>query len=576
VPPVSGGLTSRISVNPATVGLTWTNSSFNASNAPSAFVIQRSAGNNVFATIATVVGSFVTNYTDSSVVFRSAYTYRVFSTNVFGNSAFTGTNTVVWPPAAIATLTATSTATNRAVLNWVNPAANNGSGIRVERSVSGAAYAALANLATNVTTYTDTVVSAAQVISYRLFITNTIGDSLASPVATITVPFVPPAPTNLVGVATGPTTVSLSWVNVATNATSIRLLRASGTNGATLLSTLGTAVVTYTDTNAVANTNYTYSLVASNAIGMSAAVSVAVTTPPLPPVPSAPTTVVATLTNLNPVAVLVNWVNTATNATSFQVQRSVNGGPYAALATITGSNVTSYVDGTAAVNSTNAYQVRAVNLGGGSSYATSAAVFVGIRFIQSATSTAVASASSVTTPSLASSQTAGNLNIVVVGWKDATRSISSVTDSAGNTYVAAASVTTGTGLRQAIYYTKAKASAGNAVTVTFGGGAATSPDVRILEYSGVSLLDRSSGSSGTTQVASFGNTPANTSSANELVFGSCISSTTASAGTGFTSRIVTASTVIEDKFLTTIGSWALTANTTGASRFWVAQAVTFR
>ena len=51
-------------------------------------------------------------------------------------------------------------------------------------------------------------------------------------------------------------------------------------------------------------------------------------------------------------------------------------------------------------------------------------------------------------------QTAGDLNIVAVGWGDTTSTISSVTDSGGNTYTRAVGPTTTTGLQQVIYYAK--------------------------------------------------------------------------------------------------------------------------
>ena len=42
--------------------------------------------------------------------------------------------------------------------------------------------------------------------------------------------------------------------------------------------------------------------------------------------------------------------------------------------------------------------------------------------------------------------------MVVVGWNDTTSTVQSVKDSAGNTYSLAIGPTSGTGLRQSIYY----------------------------------------------------------------------------------------------------------------------------
>ena len=49
-------------------------------------------------------------------------------------------------------------------------------------------------------------------------------------------------------------------------------------------------------------------------------------------------------------------------------------------------------------------------------------------------------------------QTAGNTNILAIGWNNATSNITSVTDSAGNTYQLAVPTARGSGVSQAIYY----------------------------------------------------------------------------------------------------------------------------
>lgn len=88
----------------------------------------------------------------------------------------------------------------------------------------------------------------------------------------------------------------------------------------------------------------------------------------------------------------------------------------------------------------------------------------------------------------AAAQTAGDLNVVVVGWSDAIVQISSVSDSMGNSYTLAVGPTVQSGTAtQAIYYAKnivAATTGGNTVTIVFN-TAAIYPDIRIAEYSGV-------------------------------------------------------------------------------------------
>src|SRR5207248_3177981 len=78
-------------------------------------------------------------------------------------------------------------------------------------------------------------------------------------------------------------------------------------------------------------------------------------------------------------------------------------------------------------------------------------------------------------------QTTGNLNIVVVGWSDATATLTSVSDSRGNAYTLANGPTVQSGTAtQAIYFARNIAAGTNTVTVRFG-VAARYPDIRILE-----------------------------------------------------------------------------------------------
>jgi len=200
-----------------------------------------------------------------------------------------------------------------------------------------------------------------------------------------------------------------------------------------------------------------------------------------------------------------------------------------------------------------------------------------IAFVQATTGPAtIQSLNSSVAVAYGSAQTAGNLNIVVVGWGDNTSSVSSVTDTRGNVYTRAVGPTTNTGIQQSIYYAKNIAAGSNAVTVAFS-PAASYPDVRILEYSGLdpaSPLDGKAGASGSGTAANSGN--AATLSANELVFGAGTTGAIFNAaGSGFVSRMINAyGNIAEDKTVSATGSYNATATTN--SSVWVMQVATFR
>jgi hypothetical protein len=174
-------------------------------------------------------------------------------------------------------------------------------------------------------------------------------------------------------------------------------------------------------------------------------------------------------------------------------------------------------------------------------------------------------------------QTAGNLNIVAIGWNDTTSTVSSVKDSRGNSYTLAIGPTTGTGLRQSIYYAKNIVGGSNSVTATFNQPAAF-VDLRILEYSGLDTsdpLDVTAGAAGSG--TSPGSGSATTTSSNELIFGAGITRTHfTGAGTAFTSRIITTpdGDIAEDKVVSGVGSYSTAAPATSSS--WVMQMAAFR
>ena len=160
-----------------------------------------------------------------------------------------------------------------------------------------------------------------------------------------------------------------------------------------------------------------------------------------------------------------------------------------------------------------------------------------VSFVQVNAATPQSATSSVTV-SFKVAQTAGNLNVVVVGWNDTTTTIQSVTDNLGNQYVLAAGPVKGTGLTQSIYYAKNILGGSNSVIVTFS-KAASFPDVRVLEYSGADTanpLDVVASASGNSASANSGS--ATTTVANELIFGAdTVATGNLSAGTNFTPRI---------------------------------------
>jgi hypothetical protein len=179
-------------------------------------------------------------------------------------------------------------------------------------------------------------------------------------------------------------------------------------------------------------------------------------------------------------------------------------------------------------------------------------------------------------------QTAGNLNVVVVGWNDSTATVTSVSDSKGNVYSRAVGPTIISGtLSQSIYYAKnivAAAAGTNAVTVKFSTNASY-PDIRVLEYHGAdpnSPVDVSAAAAGNSNSSDSGSIL--TTSPTDLIFGAnMVVTSTKGAGSGFTSRMITSpdGDIAEDRMVTSTGSYNASAplNSSGS---WIMQMVAFR
>jgi len=205
-----------------------------------------------------------------------------------------------------------------------------------------------------------------------------------------------------------------------------------------------------------------------------------------------------------------------------------------------------------------------------------------VAFKQSNFAVPQTSVSSVTVK-FTSAQTVGDFNVVVVGWHDSTATVSSVVDTKGNAYAIAAgpTVSSSHGSETVYFATNIAAAAanGNTVTVTFS-ASALEPDVRIAEYSGIktsSALDVAVSAVGTSGTAANSGS-VTTTYANDLIVGADIAGTTTStAGSGYTQRILTTTDkdILEDKTVTTAGSNSATATLT-ASSWWIMQLAAFK
>ena len=364
----------------------------------------------------------------------------------------------------------------------------------------------------------------------------------------------PTAPSNLTATAASASQINLAWTASTDNVgvTGYLVERCSGA-GCSNFAQIGTPTSTsFSDTGLTASTSYSYRVRATDAAGNLSAYSNTATATTTPGQDTTPPTAPSNLTATAASASQINlsWTASTDNVgvTGYLVERC-SGAGCSNFAQIGTPPSTSFSDTGLTASTSYSYRVRATDAAGNlSAYSnTATATTTGttggtIKFIQGTYQTPQSPSTSVAVTYTAA-QSAGDLNVVAVGWNDTTSTVSSITDTSGNTYVLAVGPTVGTALTQSIYYAKniaAAAAGANTVTVRFSAAAAF-PDVRILEYSGLnptSPLDVTAAAAGSGSPSNSGS--ATTTSANELIFGAnVVQHTTTGAGSGFTSRIIT-------------------------------------
>jgi titin len=170
------------------VNLAWAHSG----TTETGFRIQRATNNTFSANSVTMtVAANAVSYSDTTVSGSTTYYYRVYATNASGDSAASNTASVTTPaptgtvPAAPTSLTATASGT-QVNLTWLDNATTE-TGYRIDRATNNTFSAGLVtvNAAANAISYSDTTVAGGTTYYYRVYATNSAGNSAASSTASI-------------------------------------------------------------------------------------------------------------------------------------------------------------------------------------------------------------------------------------------------------------------------------------------------------------------------------------------------------------------------------------------------------
>ncbi|GAM09449.1 titin [Geobacter sp. OR-1] len=200
-------------------------------------------------------------YTDSTVIPANSYCYRVTAYAGGTETKYVQADT---PPLTPAPLTLTAVSATQINLSWTNVAGE--TGYTIERKVGTAgSWAVLATKAADVTTHSDSGLTAGTVYYYRVKASNAIGGSQYIEQS------LPGAPVMSAPVVASTTQINLAWTDLETE-TEYILERKTGAGGAwgQVGSNLAQNSITYNDTGLYTGTLFYYRLKGRNASGDSA------------------------------------------------------------------------------------------------------------------------------------------------------------------------------------------------------------------------------------------------------------------------------------------------------------------
>ncbi len=335
-----------------------------ASDNDTSFVVQRCTGAACVpaTTIATLFNTLTDTLSviDSTVAAGQVYRYHVVARNALGSSTPSNVaeaQTIV--PATPTGLTATTVSAEQIDLAWVD-AATNESGYEVERcnGTGCVDFVRAAELPAGTTSFENTGLAQNVVYRFRVRAVNGAGASAYSSIASAATD-IPADPTNLVALASSPTSIGLTWTDNATTETGYTVERCAGGSCSdfTVLTLLAANVTSFNDGGLATGAAFRYRVQAVNVQGASRYSNVAIAATVLPDSPIDLLAITQAATRIR-----LEWSDEASDELGYVIERcsGVGCSSFAVIDTV-GVNANFHIDSTAVVNTAYQYRIFAYN-----------------------------------------------------------------------------------------------------------------------------------------------------------------------------------------------------------------------
>ncbi len=373
-----------IASGPTVINLSWKAPANNGGSAISGYRIEISLnGNSNWTDIVTNTRSRSTTYVHRNRTPETTGYYRISAINSIGtgpvSSIKSASTEALTVPDAPTGLSATANGRTIIYLSWTAPTQTGGAaiiGYKIEvSSNAGSAWADLVlNTGSSVTVYAHTGLVASATRYYRISAINSVGTGVSSNVSSATTDglTVPDPPTAFTAVASGQTTINLSWGAPSNDGGAVisgyRIeVSSNGESGwADLVSNTGSTTTTYAHTGLTPSTTRYYRISAINTVGTGGPSTIASVTTDAQTVgpPDAPALLTATA--LGQSAILLSWSVPSNNGGSvvsgYKIEVSPDGtSNWTDLVPNTGSRSTTYTHEDLAPETTRYYRISAIN-----------------------------------------------------------------------------------------------------------------------------------------------------------------------------------------------------------------------